>query len=142
MPVYLVSYWSDTKYPYWLVRNVPDMNSCASGRIDLRVPQQIIHWTIIWCEMASRTSLILQTHPPWVICYVVCFICCWSRTVKNTYLYSMVGWVDIGTSTWVSLEYIIFFCKSTENSKKSDLLRKGHSFWGQALYKDPNFFCS
>jgi hypothetical protein len=44
----------------------------------------------------------------------------------------------------VPLEYISFYVKITKTAKKvfwsSDLLRKGHSLRGQALYKGPKFF--
>jgi hypothetical protein len=52
--------------------------------------------------------------------------------------------VDIGTSTWVPLECIHFHVKVPKTAKKdfwsSDLLRKGHSFLGQVLYKGPKCF--
>jgi hypothetical protein len=44
----------------------------------------------------------------------------------------------------VSLEYIHFYAKVPKKAKKvfwsSDHLRKGHSLWGQALYKGAKFF--
>jgi hypothetical protein len=53
-----------------------------------------------------------------------------------------VGWVDIRTSKWVPLECVHFYEKVPKTAKKkvfgsSDLLRKGHSLRGQALYKSP-----
>jgi hypothetical protein len=42
------------------------------------------------------------------------------------------------------LEFVHFYVKVPKTAKKffcsSDLLRKGHVFRGQALYKGPNFF--
>jgi hypothetical protein len=79
---------------------------------------------------------------------------CNHENTKNTVLLNVLSrgnidnlfhnrWVDIGTSTWVPLECIQFYVEVPKTAKKSfffrELLRKGHAFWGQALYKGPTF---
>jgi hypothetical protein len=51
-----------------------------------------------------------------------------------------VGWVDIGTSTWVPLEFIHFYVKVLKTAIKSFLVKWPFEERGQALYKGQKFF--
>jgi hypothetical protein len=53
--------------------------------------------------------------------YSIPLACRWDICMINNYC--TLGWVDIGTNTWVPQECIYFLCKSNENSIKSFLVK-------------------